>query len=284
MIEDDDVESLLESLKDEDFHVRIFTINSIVDNPGKKQTVSVLIKMLKEDVALVRGRIAWALGKIADERTINPLILALNDEEPEVRKNATRSLGDMMVFDAIPSLVNKLEDTSWEVRSESIVVLEHLGWVPSSEKEEALSLIAKERWEKLLEQENLDEQLLEYFLDDPDKDVRSKIAWILGEIRNNSSIKPLFNLLMNDNFQDVKEQAASAIGKIGGDEGLSLLKQSLESENWFIRKCATSALGYSSDILVINILENLIEDDNRFVSESAKEALERIKSKHNIKS
>ncbi len=283
MIEDDDVESLLESLKDEDLHVRVFTINSIVDNPGKKQTVSVLIKMLKEDVAPVRSRIAWALGKIADERTINPLILALNDEEPEVRKNATRSLGDMMAFDAIPSLVNKLEDTSWEVRSESIVVLEHLGWVPSSQKEEALSLIAKEKWEKLLEQEHLDVQLLEYFLNDPDKDVRSKIAWILGEIRSDISIKLLFNLLMNDNFQDVKEQAASAIGKIGGDEGLLLLKQALKGENWFIRKCATSALGHSKDIFVINILENLIEDDNRFVSESAKEALERIKSKHNIK-
>jgi HEAT repeat protein len=284
MIEDDDVEALLESLKDEDLHVRIFTINSIVDNPGKKQTVSVLIKMLKEDVALVRSRIAWALGKIGDEKTIDPLILALSDEEPEVRKNATRSLGDMMVFEAIPSLVNKLEDTSWEVRSESIVVLEHLGWIPSSEKEKALSLIAKEKWGKLLEQENLDVQLLEYFIDDPDKDVRSKIAWILGEIRSDSSIILLFNLLINDNFQDVKEQAASAIGKIGGNEGLSLLKQALESENWFIRKCATSALGYSRDILVVDILENLLEDDNRFISESAKESLERIKSKHNIKS
>ena len=284
MIEDDDVDALLESLKDEDYHVRIFTINSIVDNPGMKQTVPVLIKMLKEDVTLVRSRIAWALGKIGDERTINPLILALNDEEPDVRKNATRSLGDMMVFDAIPTLVNKLEDTSWEVRSESIVVLEHLGWVPSSEKEEVLSLIAKEKWEKLLEQENIDEQLLEYFIDDPDKDVRSKIAWILGEIRSNSSVTLLFNLLMNDNFQDVKEQAASAIAKIGGNEGLTLLKQALESENWFIRKCATSALGYSRDILVVDILENLLEDDNRFISESAKEALERIKSKHNIKS
>ena len=284
MIENDDVDALLESLKDEDYHVRIFTINSIVDNPGMKQTVPVLIKMLKEDVTLVRSRIAWALGKIGDERTINPLILALNDEEPDVRKNATRSLGDMMVFDAIPTLVNKLEDTSWEVRSESIVVLEHLGWVPSSEKEEVLSLIAKEKWEKLLEQENIDEQLLEYFIDDPDKDVRSKIAWILGEIRSNSSVTLLFNLLMNDNFQDVKEQAASAIAKIGGNEGLTLLKQALESENWFIRKCATSALGYSRDILVVDILENLLEDDNRFISESAKEALERIKSKHNIKS
>lgn len=284
MIENDDVDALLESLKDEDHHVRIFTINSIVDNPGMKQTVPVLIKMLKEDVTLVRSRIAWALGKIGDERTINPLILALNDEEPDVRKNATRSLGDMMVFDAIPTLVNKLEDTSWEVRSESIVVLEHLGWVPSSEKEEVLSLIAKEKWEKLLEQENIDEQLLEYFIDDPDKDVRSKIAWILGEIRSNSSVTLLFNLLMNDNFQDVKEQAASAIAKIGGNEGLTLLKQALESENWFIRKCATSALGYSRDILVVDILENLLEDDNRFISESAKVALERIKSKHNIKS
>ena len=282
MIENDDVDSLLESLKDEDLHVRVFTINSIVDNPGNKQTIPVLITLLEEDVALVRSRIAWAMGKIKDERTIKPLINALDDEDSDVRKNATRSLGELMAFDAIPALVEKLKDSSWEVRAETIVVLEDLGWVPSSKTDEALTLIAKEKWNQLLEQENVDNTLLQYFLNDLDKDVRSKVAWVLGEIRSEDSIKLLFELLMNDKFQEVKEQASSAIGKIGGEEGLSLLKEALKSENWFIRKCATSALGYSQDVLVIKILEELIDDDNRFVSESAKEAIKRIKSKHHI--
>ena len=282
MIENDDVDSLLESLKDEDLHVRVFTINSIVDNPGNKQTIPVLITLLEEDVALVRSRIAWAMGKIKDERTIKPLIKALDDEDSDVRKNATRSLGELMAFDAIPALVEKLKDSSWEVRAETIVVLEDLGWVPSSKTDEALTLIAKEKWNQLLEQENVDNTLLQYFLNDLDKDVRSKVAWVLGEIRSEDSIKLLFELLMNDKFQEVKEQASSAIGKIGGEEGLSLLKEALKSENWFIRKCATSALGYSQDVLVIKILEELIDDDNRFVSESAKEAIKRIKSKHHI--
>jgi len=282
MIENDDVDSLLESLKDEDLHVRVFTINSIVDNPGNKQTIPVLITLLEEDVALVRSRIAWAMGKIKDERTIKPLIKALDDEDSDVRKNATRSLGELMAFDAIPALVEKLKDSSWEVRAETIVVLEDLGWVPSSKTDEALTLIAKEKWNQLLEQETVDNTLLLYFLNDLDKDVRSKVAWVLGEIRSEDSIKLLFELLMNDKFQEVKEQASSAIGKIGGEEGLSLLKEALKSENWFIRKCATSALGYSQDVLVIKILEELIDDDNRFVSESAKEAIKRIKSKHHI--
>ncbi len=282
MIENDDVDSLLESLKDEDLHVRVFTINSIVDNPGNKQTIPVLITLLEEDVALVRSRIAWAMGKIKDERTIKPLINALDDEDSDVRKNATRSLGELMAFDAIPALVEKLKDSSWEVRAETIVVLEDLGWVPSSKTDEALTLIAKEKWNQLLEQETVDNTLLLYFLNDLDKDVRSKVAWVLGEIRSEDSIKLLFELLMNDKFQEVKEQASSAIGKIGGEEGLSLLKEALKSENWFIRKCATSALGYSQDVLVIKILEELIDDDNRFVSESAKEAIKRIKSKHHI--
>ncbi len=283
LIEDDDVESLLESLKDEDLHVRIFTINSIVDNPRSKQTIPTLIKLLKEDVALVRSRIAWAMGKIKDTRSIKPLIKALNDEDADVRKNATRSLGEMMAFDAISTLVDKLEDSSWEVRAEAIVVLGDLGWVPSSKTDLILSLIAKEKWDQILEQEDLDLTLIQHFLDDPDKDVRSKVAWILGELRSLDSLDSLFKLLMNDNFQEVKEQASAAIGKIDGDKGLALLKQALASDNWFIRKCATSALGYTQDVLVIKLLEELVEDDNRFVSESAKLAIEQIKSKHKIR-
>jgi HEAT repeat protein len=283
LIEDDDVESLLESLKDEDLHVRVFTINSIVDNPGSKQTIPTLIRLLKEDVALVRSRIAWAMGKIKDKRTIKPLIQALKDDDSDVRKNATRALGEMMAFDAISALVIKLKDSSWEVRAEAIVVLEDLGWVPTSHEEQSLVYIAKEKWNQLLEQQDLDTELLQNFLNDPDKDVRSKVAWVLGEIKSLTSIKPLFELLMDDKFQEVKEQASSAIGKIGGEDGITLLKKALESENWFIRKCATAALGYTQDAMVLELLEDLVKDDNRFVSESAKIAIKQIKEKHNIK-
>jgi len=58
-----------------------------------------------------------------------------------------------------------------------------------------------------------------------------------------------------------------------------LLQDALKSEDWFIRKCATSALGYTKDSIALELLQQLVKDGNRFVSESAQEALDRIQSK-----
>ena len=284
MIEEDDLDSLLESLKDEDSHVRIFTIDSIVDNQNNKKAVPTLIKMLSQDVQEVRTKIAWALGKIGELSAVESLVEALKDEYWEVRRNALRSLGELMALDAIPAIVKKLEDLNWEVRAESIVVLEYLGWFPSNDKEKNLALIAKEKWEDILQLENLDENLLISFLDDPDNEIKSKLSWILGELQSSNAIEPLYSILLNDRFQEVKESAAIAMGKIGGEKVIKLLTKALNSKDWFIRKCATSALGYSTDSTAFEILKQLVNDENRFVSESAKEALVRIKTKERNKS
>ena len=281
MIEEDDLDSLLESLKDEDSHVRIFTIDSIVDNQNNKKAVPTLIKMLSQDVQEVRTKITWALGKIGELSAVESLVEALKDEYWEVRRNALRSLGELMALDAIPAIVKKLEDLNWEVRAESIVVLEYLG---SNDKEKNLALIAKEKWEDILQLENLDENLLISFLDDPDNEIKSKLSWILGELQSSNAIEPLYSILLNDRFQEVKESAAIAMGKIGGEKVIKLLTKALNSKDWFIRKCATSALGYSTDSTAFEILKQLVNDENRFVSESAKEALVRIKTKERNKS
>ncbi len=282
LIEEDDMESLFESLIDEDLHVRIFTIETIVDNQNKHLAVPKLIKMLAEDVKEVRIRIAWALGKIGDKKAIDSLIEALNDENWEVRRNSIRALGELMALDDIPSIVKKLEDLHWEVRAETVVVLEYLGWVPSNERDKALILIGKERWEELFKLDELDEDLLIDLLKDSDSEIKSKISWILGELQTSRAIEPLYQLLLKDRFQEVKESAAIAIGKIGGERVFNLLKEALENNDWFIRKCATSALGYSRDLNAFEILKQLVKDDNRFVSESAKEALARMETEERL--
>ncbi len=76
-----------------------------------------------------------------------------------------------------------------------------------------------------------------------------------------------------------KEQAANAMGKIGGENVIKLLQNALKNSDWFIRKCATSALGYTRDQIAFEMLKHLVNDGNRFVSESAKEAIERHKSR-----
>ena len=276
MLDEDDMKYLLESLLDEDPHVRVFTINSIVDNSKRESAVDVVINALLDDDGEVRARAAWALGKIQRKISIEPLIQSLNDDNYNVRKNSLRSLGELVAIDSIQDIVTKLEDYHWEVRNEAAVVLDYLGWVPSNEKDTAYYFIAKGRWDTVLQIENLSVELLFPFLNDEDNEVQGYIAWILGEKKNSKAIQPLFNLFMTAKLHDVKEKASAAISVIGGKEAVELLQVALHDPNWFIRKCAVTSLGLIKDKSAIEPLKLLTNDANRFVSQSAREALERI--------
>ncbi len=281
MIDEDKMEYLFESLKDKDPHVRVFTINSIVDNKNRDLAVPELIKLLFDDSPVVRSRAAWALGKIKDLTAFDNLIQALNDEEGDVRKNVIRSLGEMMAFDAIPYLVSMFEDESWEVRAEVAVVLEYIGWNPKNREEQTYQLFARGKWEELEKLENMNAEILLKFLKDDDRETRSKIAWLLGEIGEKKYTQSLFDLFMTDGFQDVKENSSIALGKIGGKKALDLLLVSLHDEDWYVRKCAATALGYIKERTSIPALQSLVKDDNTFVSRSAEEALKRIEENSN---
>ena len=279
MIDEDEMEYLLESLRDEDPHIRIFTINSIVDNSDNKSAIPSLIKCLFDEVPEVRSRAAWALGKIEATEAMDELVKALGDKDWKVRKSAARALGDMYAFDAINELIWKLEDENWEVRSEVAVVLEYLGWIPKNIDEEILNIIAKEKWEDLLILEHLNLFKILNFLDDQDKDVRSKAAWVLGEIGDSEAVQPLFDLFMVDKNNDVKGSAAKALGKIGTSKVVDLLHVATHDKDWYIKQNAAEILGIIGNNSSIEPLEKLLDDDNPFVQKSAQEALLKIKKK-----
>ncbi len=281
MLDEDDMKYLLESLLDEDSHVRVFTINSIVDNSKRETAVDAVINALLDDNDEVRARAAWALGKIQSKIAIEPLIQSLNDDNYNVRKNSLRSLGELVAIDSIQNIVTKLEDNHWEVRNEAAVVLDYLGWVPSNDKEIAYHFIAKGRWENVLQMKNLPVELLFSFLNDEDNEVQGYISWILGEKGNPQAVQPLYDLFMTAKLHDVKEKASAAIGKIGGKKAVELLQVALHDPSWFIRKCAVTSLGLIKDKSVIEHLKLLTNDTNRFVSQSAREALKRIDEKDN---
>ena len=276
MLDEDNINRLIESLKDEDPHLRIFTINSIVDNKDREEAIPILIRLLYDEESSVRSRAAWVLGKIGSLEAMNELLELITDQNKDVRKSVIRALGDIQAFDAIPDIVKSLEDEDWEVRAETAVVLEYFGWVPSTRKEEILNLIGKEKWEELLKIENLEIQQILVFLQDNDKDIRAKSAWILGEIRSSKAIQPLFDLFMTDSNQEAKESSANALSKIGGKEVVELLVVALHDQDWYIRKTAASALGNLQDPSSKEPLKSLLEDDNTFVKKTAEEALKKF--------
>jgi len=123
---------------------------------------------------------------------------------------------------------------------------------------------------------DLNAEYLLDFLNDGDKDIRVKTAWILGEIGEPELIQPLFDLLMTDTYQEVKESTADALSKIGGKEVVELLVVALHDSDWYIRKVAAYALGNLQDPYSIEPLKKLLVDDNTFVKRTAKEALKKF--------
>jgi len=74
-----------------------------------------------------RARAALALGRSGSPLAIEPLIQALADASPVVRRSAARALGETGSPEATPSLVRELLDGESDIRSEAAEALGRLG-------------------------------------------------------------------------------------------------------------------------------------------------------------
>ena len=107
---------------------------------------------------------AWALGRLGDERAVEPLVGALSDEDDKVRAKAAAAL-------------------------------ERLGWKAADEDQKALYLIAVRKWDKLAELGAAAEGPLTARLRDEDPEVREGAQWILNELKSARELDSLFKSL-----------------------------------------------------------------------------------------
>ncbi|MFQ5811721.1 MAG: HEAT repeat domain-containing protein [Anaerolineae bacterium] len=120
---------LVEALKDNERRVREAVAQALVKiGPD---TVLPLIEALQDRNWGVRHNAAWVLGKIGpDARDAVPaLIEALQDENEDVRQRSAWALGEMGpdAKDAVPALIEALGDVKAPVRAAAVTVIENLG-------------------------------------------------------------------------------------------------------------------------------------------------------------
>lgn len=82
---------------------------------GSKSVLS-LIPLLDDKDWIVRYRAAEALGMIADERSISPLLAGLRDEKDHVRYMSAKSLGEFGIPEIGIALIPLLKDENDYVR------------------------------------------------------------------------------------------------------------------------------------------------------------------------
>lgn len=92
-----------------------------------KPAVEPLITALKDKNPIVKRNAAMALGKIKDASAVNPLIATLKDDNPIVRRNAARALGEINDSSAVEPLTAALKDKSPVVRRNAALALKEMG-------------------------------------------------------------------------------------------------------------------------------------------------------------
>lgn len=191
------VPQLLEVLENGPDSTRYIVIQ-LLGKIGDERAVQPLVEILKNaEESSIREETAEALGKMGSPLAMQPLIETLRkDEVPEVRVEAVRGLINLRLGNPEP-LVEALEDWFPQVRKEALiglVRLRHGGWG------EYLLALAK----------------------DPDPEVRYIAIQLIGRRGEKKGIAALIEAL-DDESGGVREEAATALGKLGAVEAKEAL-------------------------------------------------------------
>ncbi len=117
----------------------------------RKAAVPPLLAALQDPHFGIREEATRTLGRIGDVAALPPLLkLVLHDPEEEVRAAAGEALGRLGEPRAIPSLRAALRDRSHTVRLAAASALETFGWLPETEEETIVLLLATEQWPLLV--------------------------------------------------------------------------------------------------------------------------------------
>lgn len=252
-----DVEGLIRALTYDDCITRkeaVVALKKIADS----RSLFPLIDALKYEkwhdqyavMGSVRENAAEALGVLGDKRAVEPLIDALNDKDEDVRWKAAWALGSIGDKRAIEPLIYALQDKRWPVRRFAVSALGKIG-----DRRSVGSLIKA--------------------LNDEDWHVRKYAADALGKIGDERAIDPLVDAL-SDSDGDVRWKAIVALGKMKNAAVKPLIK-AFKSDDWRIRGRAAEALGNIGDLKALEPLINALvgknKDTNKYVRGRVAEAL-----------
>jgi HEAT repeat protein len=172
---------------------------------------------LEEESALVRAEAAEAFGKLrVPPPDFSPLINALNDPSPEVRRNIALAMGELRDSRATPALIGALKDEDAQV-----------------------VLAACEAFTKIRSRNAV--RQLSKLLNGTNADFRDAAAEALKEIGEPAA--KTFVAALREGDEELRAISAKALGKIGCHYGISALIASLNDESPKVRAAAAEALG-----------------------------------------
>jgi HEAT repeat protein len=242
--------------------IRPLTIALMPNDPAVREKISGLLKQIGPPAVeqlcfvLISGELqqrhgaAEALGKIGDPKAAVPLIIALDDMHPDVRRKAAEALLTIG-GPAVPALIAALKEGTAGVRDSAATVLEQIG----------LPAVAP----------------LMAVLEDTDSGIRDRAAEVLGTIGLPVAVPPLIGVL-HEPDGDMRAQAAEALGKIGDARAVEPLLGALKDADETVRMKVIEALIRIGDPRSADEVLQALKEENPGVRSNTKYVLETISS------
>lgn len=267
-----------------------------------------LMDAIRSDDMQVRALAAEALGRIGDDRAVEPLTEAMHDPEPLVRWRAGHALhslhrqalvashrlaiGDERDFETwkahlLADTVTMLNSPDRAVRLKAACALRACG-APQTLESLLPTLFDKdaavraEALQALAEISGQDEHLLEpavaYLLPclhDGDPLVRRIAASALGTLGSRAASRPLV-LLLHDPDAGVRARACRALGSLRDPASVRGLVSCLADDDPEVRRSSAWALGEVGDRHALPPLRQITNDEHPAVRQAVSDALDRL--------
>jgi len=193
------------------------------------------VTALKDPLAIVRATAAAAILSLPPEESAAYLLPLLTDKDEFVRREAAYALGKTRSRSAVSGLVERLiNDKKDEVRGASAVALGHIG-DPAAVS--SLSAVLSSQFAftppKTTKKSNQERNRF----------VLRAIARSLGQIGSNTGLPALIGVLTDERAEDdVRREAASALGMIEDPAALPALRSALAAQDPYLSEAAHEAI------------------------------------------
>jgi len=249
---------------------------------GCQSRIERQIYNLQDQYASRRMLTVEALSKIDDERTIEPLIAALKDKDPDVVWRAAAALGDKGNNRAIEPLITTLKHNDLAVQHFVAAALVKIGEPavkplitvlkntnPDSFRVKAITVLGK------ISNKHAVEPLIATLKYTGSDAMRAAAAIALGKIGDKRAVEPLI-LALKDMYSILQYEAATALVKIGEPAVEPLITVLKLADTNITRAAAAIALGKIGDKRAVEPLILALKDMDSILQYEAATALVKI--------
>lgn len=223
----------LPALQDSEEIVRASAVSSVIFLPSD-EAVRVLVPLLRDKKPFVRKEAAYALGKTQNSAAVQPLVETIQkDKIQEVKDAATVALGENGRISAINALVQVLQRQPKD-KEEFIrrAAAHSLGKIALGRR------ILQQRYQQWLDSDNSTSDFA--------NEARTNLSREIPAFQN--ALRLLIQILQTQNeTDDVKREAAYALGEIGDVSAIPVLQANLNSEDYYLAENCKLAIKKIND-------------------------------------